>query len=334
MKYKDAGVDIEKAEIFKKKIKLLIRKTYNNSVLTDIGLFGGLYSLPKSKSKQQILVSSIDGVGTKTKVAQLMGQHEIIGYDVVSHCVNDILAQGARPLFFLDYIGTGKLNNRICLQLIKGMTKACREVGCCLVGGETAQMPDVYVKDEYDLVGCIIGIVEKNKIIDGSRIKKGDLLVGIDSNGLHTNGFTLARKILLNKYKVNTYVKSLKSTIGKSLLKPHKNYSNDILKLAKRINISGIAHITGGGLLDNIPRILPKNLGVCIDQSTWKVPSIFKLIQTTGKVPQNDMYRTFNMGIGMVLIINKKYKNIALKTIKKTRVIGEVSNKKGVKIYG
>ena len=334
MKYKDVGVDIDKAEIFKNKIKHLIRKTYNKSVLTDIGLFGSLYAFPKKGYINPILVSSIDGVGTKTLVAKAMKQHEGIGYDVVSHCANDILAQGARPLFFLDYIGTSKLKNKVCLDLIKGMTKACCEVGCSLIGGETAQMPDVYVKGEYDLVGCIIGIIEKNKIIKGSKIKKRDILIGLKSNGLHTNGFTLARNVLLKKYKIYSYVKSLKTTIGKALLKPHKNYNKDILKLSKIVSIKGLAHITGGGLLDNIPRILPKGLGVSIDQSKWEVLPIYKLIQETGNVPKIDMYRTFNMGIGMVIILDKKYKNIVLKTIKNSYLIGEVVKKKGVAIYG
>lgn len=334
MRYKDAGVDIDSAEIFKKKVKLLIRKTFSKSVLTDIGLFGGLYSFPKGRYLQPILVSSIDGVGTKTVVAGLMNKHEVIGYDVVSHGANDILAQGARPLFFLDYIGTGKLDNSICLQLIKGMTKACCETGCSLIGGETAQMPDVYAKGEYDLAGCIIGIVDKKKIIDGSKIKSGDVVIGLQSTGLHTNGYTLARKVLLSKYKVNDYVPLLKTSVGNALLKPHKSYTEEVLNLAEKVTIKGIAHITGGGLIDNIPRILPPNIGIKLDQKCWKIPPIFSLIQRLGNVPRRDMYRTFNMGIGLVVVVNSKDSDNVLKYLKKSSVIGEVIKGKGVKING
>lgn len=332
VRYKDTGVDIDKAELFKRQIKSLIQRTYSKPVLADIGLFGGLYEISKTKYKNPVLVSSIDGVGTKTKVAQLMNRHEVIGYDVVSHGANDILAQGAKPLFFLDYIGTGKLDNKISLALIKGMTRACREVGCSLIGGETAQMPDVYAKQEYDLVGCMIGIVDKKNIINGSKIKPGDILIGLESIGLHTNGYTLARNVLLKKYNAKKYSAFLKTTVGDALLKPHKNYCSCVLKLTETIKIKGIAHITGGGLIDNIPRVLPKNTGVVINRNSWKILPIFKLIQKEGKVPKGDMYRTFNMGIGMVLIVNKKDKDRVLKTIKKSRIIGCVVKGKGVTI--
>lgn len=291
MRYADVGVDIDKADIFKKEVKRLVRKTFNKSVLSDIGLFGGLYA-----SGKNVLVSTIDGVGTKTMVASLAGQHEVIGYDVVSHASNDIVVQGARPLFSLDYIGTSKLDNRIALQLIKGMVKACSEVGCALIGGETAQMPGVYNEGEYDLVGCMIGVVNRKKLIDGRDIKPGDLVVGLPSNGLHTNGYTLARKVL----------NLGDPAVLKELLKPHKSYSNFILELTKKIKIKGLAHITGGGLVDNIPRILPKGTKVIVNRSAWEMPQIFRLIQRAGNVPDEDMYRTFNMGIGMVIIAEKE----------------------------
>lgn len=304
MKYKDAGVDIDRAEIFKRKVKQLVRRTYNKSVLTDIGLFGGMYSFPK-RYTQPVLVSSIDGVGTKTIIARLMREHEVIGYDVVSHGANDILAQAARPLYFLDYIGTAQLDNRIAIQLINGMVKACRDVGCCLIGGETAQMQDVYKKGEYDLVGCIIGIVERKKIIAGRKIKPGDKIIGLPSTGLHTNGYTLARKVLLKRYKVTSYLPELKTTVGKALLQPHRSYVRHVFGLARKHEIKGIAHITGGGLIDNIPRILPPNVNVVLERKAWSMPPVFKLIQQLGRVPVADMYRTFNMGIGMVLVIDK-----------------------------
>lgn len=289
MRYADVGVDIDRADIFKKEVKKLVRRTFNKSVLSDIGLFGGLYSFGN-----QILVATIDGVGTKTMVANAVGRHEVIGYDVVSHASNDLVVQGARPLFFLDYIGTSRLDNRVALQLIKGMVKACREIGCSLIGGETAQMPGVYKDGEYDLAGCMIGVVDKKNLINGSRVRPGDIVVGLPSNGLHTNGYTLARKVL----DINVY--------GKELLRPHKTYSRFILDLAKRIRIKGLAHITGGGLVDNLPRILPKGMKARIDRSAWKVPEIFRQIQKAGNVPEDDMYRTFNMGIGMAVIVDRK----------------------------
>lgn len=321
MRYKDVGVDIDKAEVFKQEVKKLVRRTYHKSVLSDIGNFGGLYSLGKGN----ILTSSIDGVGTKTIVAGMMGQHENIGYDVVSHGANDLVVQGAKPLFCLDYIGTSKLDNRIAVQLIKGMVRACRETGCALIGGETAQMPGVYNKDQYDLVGCVVGIVSRQDLVSGSRIKPGDAVVGLTSTGLHTNGYTLARKVLLSRYGVNDYRAELKTTVGKALLKPHRNYSKFILGLGRRIKIKGMAHITGGGLIDNIPRILPNRTRVVLDQNLWKVLPIFNLIQKLGKVPVDEMYRTFNMGIGMVLIVDKK--DVA--RIAGGKVIGQVEASAG-----
>jgi phosphoribosylformylglycinamidine cyclo-ligase len=316
MRYSDAGVDIDRAEVFKKEIKKMVRRTFNSSVLSDIGLFGGLYGF----GKDTVLVSSIDGVGTKSMIAKMMGKHEVIGYDVIGHGSNDIVVQGARPLFCLDYIGTSKLDHNIAIQLIKGMVKACKDVGCALIGGETAQMPGVYQEEEYDLVGCMVGVVEKNKIINGKKIKPGHVVVGLSSTGLHTNGYSLARKILLEKHDVHHYVPELKTTIGDALLKPHKSYSKFILELRRKIEIKGLAHITGGGLIDNVPRILPENTMVVINKDSWNVPPLFNLIQEWGNVPDDDMYRTFNMGIGMVVIADKKDAD----KIKGGRIIGHV----------
>lgn len=318
MKYADVGVDIDRAEVFKREIKKMVRKTFNPSVLSDIGLFGGLYGFGKGT----VLVSSIDGVGTKSMIAKIMGRHEVIGYDVIGHGSNDIVVQGARPLFCLDYIGTSKLDHNVAIQLIRGMVKACKDVGCALIGGETAQMPGVYQEDEYDLVGCMIGVVEKNKIINGSKIKPGDVVVGLSSTGLHTNGYSLARKVLLEKHNAHDFIPELKTTIGDALLKPHKSYSKFILELRSKINIKGLAHITGGGLIDNIPRVLPKNAMVVIDRNSWKIPQLFTLMQDWGNVPEDDMYRTFNMGIGMVIIVDKKDAG----KIKGGRIIGHVES--------
>jgi len=334
MRYKDAGVDIDRAEIFKKRIKFVIRKTFSKNVLTDIGLFSGLYSIPRKGYSRPVLVSSIDGVGTKTIIAELMNRHEVIGYDIVSHGANDILAQGARPLFFLDYIGARELDNSISIQLIKGMTKACRELNCSLIGGETAQMPDVYAKTGYEVAGAIIGIAERSRIINGSKVRPGDAVIGLESSGLHTNGYTLARNILLKKYNVNNYIPSLKMSIGRALLKPHKNYCKDVFSVMDKISIKGIAHITGGGLVDNIPRILPEGCGVQLDQKLWKILPVFRLIQKLGRVPGNDMYRTFNMGIGMILIVDNKDRDSALRRVKRSHFIGQVVKGKGVKING
>lgn len=324
MKYKEAGVDIDSAEVFKAKIKKLVKQTYSQYVVGDIGLFGSLFKCPY-KGKDYLIVSSVDGVGTKTIIANLVGDHTTIGYDVVSHGANDIVCQGAIPLFFMDYIGVDRLNQGVLLQLMKGMVRCCKEIGCSLIGGETAQMGDVYREGEYDLVGCMIGIVKKSKVINGKKIKVGDVLIGLKSWGLHTNGYTLARKVLLKKYKVDTFIPKLKTTIGESLLKPHRCYSNLVLNLQKKVTLNGIAHITGGGFYDNIKRILPGKVDVIINPALWKKPPIFELIQEEGQIPLKEMYRTFNMGIGMTLFIKKEDTDKVLEKLKGIgAIVGEV----------
>jgi len=306
--YKEAGVDIDLANQIVKKIKPLIGKTSIPGVLGGIGGFGGLFSLAEQKYKEPVLVSSTDGVGTKLKVAFTLNKHDTIGIDLVAMSVNDIITCGAKPLFFLDYISIGKLSEKVVVEIVKGVTEGCKMAGCALLGGETAEMPGFYSEGEYDLAGFAIGIVEKSKIIDGRKIKEGDSIIGIASNGLHSNGFSLARKVLLesNKYKINNKVSSFGEYLGEELLTPTKIYVQPILHLLEKYKILGIAHITGGGLLENIPRILPEEVSVQITQKSWFKPPIFPLIQKEGEISDEEMYQTFNMGIGMVLIVRQK----------------------------
>lgn len=311
--YAKSGVDIGQAEKAVSLIKQHVQLTYNRYVLSEIGAFGGLLDASIIKSLQNpVLVQSIDGVGTKMMVAEAMNQWTI-GQDIVNHCVNDILVLGAKPLTFLNYVGTAKLKPEIMEKIVKNMAIACREVGIPIISGETAEMPGVYQKGRYDVVGCITGEVEKNKIIDGSKIAEGDVLIGLHSNGLHTNGYSLARKAFLVSFKVNTYLENLGCTIGEELLKIHKCYFNQVYPLLgiSTIEIHGIAHITGGGLIDNIARLLPKGLYAEINYQ-WKIPPIFKYIQKIEKVSNEEMRRVFNLGIGMVLIVPFKH-------VKKTR---------------
>ncbi len=303
--YKDAGVDIDLADHIVKKIKPLISKTFIPGVLGDIGGFGGLFSLTGQNYKEPVLVSGTDGVGTKLKIAFALDKHDSVGIDLVAMCVNDIVTCGAKPLFFLDYISIGKLSEKVAVELIKGIAEGCKMANCALLGGETAEMPDFYPQGEYDLAGFAVGIVEKSKIIDGREIREGDSVIGITSNGLHSNGFSLARKVLLEdkKYELEEKLTVLKRTLGEELLRPTRIYVKPVLYLLEKYKILGIAHITGGGLLENIPRILPEGVSVQIDQKSWTKPPIFSLIQKEGKISDEEMYRTFNMGIGMVLIV-------------------------------
>jgi len=305
--YKTSGVDINKADLAKKRIKSLVRSTFSNNVLTDIGSFGGFYALAQMKYKDPVLVSSTDGVGTKLKVAFQMGKHDTVGEDLVNHCVNDILVHNAKPLFFLDYIATGKLSPSIIEEIVKGLVRGCKKNNCSLIGGETAEMPDFYKPEEYDLAGCIVGIVERKKIIDGSKIVHGDLILGLGSNGLHTNGYSLARKIIfeIGKYRVADYVKELKNTIGEELLKVHRSYARPIFKVLEKYQIKGMAHITGGGIPGNLIRILPEGCQAKIDVSSWKILPIFNFIQTLGNIENIEMFRVFNMGIGLILVVSK-----------------------------
>lgn len=337
MDYKKSGVDIDKADSARKKIKGLIRSTFSPRVLTDIGSFGGFYSLSQKKYKDPVLVSSTDSVGTKLKLAFQMNKHDTVGEDIINHCVDDILVHGAKPLFFLDYIGISKLSPEIVKEIIKGLARGCRKNNCSLIGGEMAQLPEFYKPKEYDLVGFVVGIVERKKIIDGSKIISGDILLGLGSNGLHTNGYTLARRILfqVGRYKVGDKVKELGNGLGKELLKVHRSYAKPVFKIIDKYQIKGMAHITGGGIQGNLIRILPEGCQAIIDVSSWKVLPIFNLIQRIGKVKTQEMYRVFNMGIGLILAVSKnaagKIKRELEKSGEKVYQIGKVvSGKKEV----
>ena len=303
--YKEAGVDINLANQIVKKIKPLIDETSIPGVLGDIGGFGGLFSLAEQNYKEPVLVSGTDGVGTKLKIAFALDRHDSVGIDLVAMCVNDIVTCGAKPLFFLDYISIGKLSENVAVELIKGIAEGCKMADCALLGGETAEMPGFYPEGEYDLAGFTVGIVEKSKIIDGREVREGDLVIGLASNGLHSNGFSLVRKVLLEEkqYKMEKKMSSLKESLGEELLKPTKIYVQPVLHLIKKYDILGIAHITGGGMIENVTRILPEGISVQINQKSWTKSPIFSLIQKEGKISDEEMYRTFNMGIGMALIV-------------------------------
>lgn len=313
--YKSAGVDIEAGEQTVQKIKGYAKSTFNKQVLTDIGLFGAFYELDLQNYKSPVLVSSVDGVGTKLKIAFEANKHDTIGQDLVNHCVNDIAVCGAKPLFFLDYFATGKLDPEIAAEVIKGFSIACLENDCALIGGETAEMPGFYQSGEYDMSGTIVGIVDKEKIIDGSKIQKGDILLGFPSNGLHTNGYSLARKVLLSKYKLNQYVDELKCSLQDELLKVHKSYLPVISKLQENITVKGFSHITGGGIVGNTMRIIPPGLELSIHWGNWDQPPIFKLIQATGNISSEEMRKVFNLGIGLIAVINKKDEALAFQIV-------------------
>jgi phosphoribosylformylglycinamidine cyclo-ligase len=302
--YTRAGVDVELGNRLKRHLHLLVKQTHGPQVLGKIGGFGGLFRANFSGLREPVLVASIDGVGTKLKIAFAMNKHDTVGADLVNHCVNDIAVLGARPLFFLDYIGCEKLDPAVFQQLLRGFSRACRSAGCALIGGETAQMPKIYRKGEYDLAGCIVGVVDRAKIIDGRKIKPGDVILGLASNGLHTNGFSLAGKILFQKMrlKVSSRLPGSKTTIGQELLRVHKSYQALVSRVPDGA-IKGLAHITGGGLIDNLPRILPANCDALIEAKSWKTPTIFRILQQNGNVDPEEMYQVFNMGIGMVAIV-------------------------------
>ena len=306
--YKSAGVDIEAGEQTVKNIKEKVRSTFTAGVMTDIGKFGGFFALDPSKYNDPVLVSSIDGVGTKLKVAFMMNRHDTVGEDLVNHCINDILVGGARPLFFLDYIGTGILEPEHVESLISGMVRGCRSAECALIGGEMAEMPGFYQAGEYDVAGCIVGIVEKQHIIDGSRIQKGDVLVGLPSTGLHTNGYSMARKVLFDhcQYDVHTPIPDLDVTVGEALLAVHRCYLPVVDPLLGQMDIRGMSHVTGGGIEGNTKRILPEGRSLDIQWGNWPVPKIFQVIREKGQVPEKDMRRTFNLGIGYIFIVPKE----------------------------
>ena len=314
--YADAGVSFEaKAEAFKR-LKSLSRSTYRPEVLSEIGSFGGLFAL--AEYNKPVLVSSTDSVGTKLKIAFMMDAHDTVGYDIVAHCANDILVQGAEPLFFLDYIGTSALRPEVVEQIVKGVANGCRETGCALIGGETAELPEFYGDGEYDLAGTIVGVVERSQLITGSDIQPDDSLIGLGSIGLHTNGFSLARRILFNvcEYTADQFISELGVTLGEELLKHHRSYVKPVLNLRKKCDVKGIAHITGGGLSDNITRILPQNCGAKIQKESWEIPPIFTFLQESGDVEETEMYHVFNMGIGLVLVIPPDQVDTAIAALK------------------
>ena len=306
--YSDAGVDIDAATRATDRIKELARRTFNQRTLSEIGSFGGMFDGAFPNLSQPVLVASADGVGTKLKIAFATGVHNTVGRDLVNHCVNDILVQGARPLFFLDYIATGKLSPDVVASIVEGITNGCRENGCVLLGGETAEMPGFYGDGEYDIAGFIVGVVDREKIIDGKTIAPGDVLLALPSAGLHTNGYSLARKLFFEVagYEPDTEIPELGMTAGEALLLPHLSYLKPLDGLLDKNLIKGLAHITGGGLTDNIPRILPEGTAVKIARGSWSVPPLFKLLRRLGNVSDNEMNRTFNLGIGMVIVCGAK----------------------------
>jgi phosphoribosylformylglycinamidine cyclo-ligase len=327
--YARAGVDVDLGNLVKGRIQSLVKSTHGPEVLGKIGGFGGLFAPNFSGMREPVLVASVDGVGTKLKVAFAMNRHDTVGADLVNHCVNDIAVLGARPLFFLDYIGTQKLDPPVFDQLLSGFTKACRDAGCALIGGETAQMPGMYRKGEYDLAGCIVGVVDRAKMIDGSKIRPGDVLLGLPSDGLHTNGYSLARKVLFEqlRLKPNGRIPGMNHSLGEELLKVHKNYQPVIAKLPAGV-IHGLAHITGGGLIDNLPRILPRDCDAVIETKNWLAPPIFRFLEQQGKIDRKEMYQVFNMGIGMVAIVSDKESDKAKRFLKAKR-IGTIVKGKG-----
>ena len=304
MDYKTSGVDIDAGNEVVRRVRQLARSTFTQGVLSEIGAFGGLFRLDVTRYREPILVSSADGVGTKLRVAFLAGEHHTVGIDLVNHCVNDILVQGAEPLFFLDYFATGRLVPDVAAAVVEGLARACQENGCALLGGETAEMPGLYADGEYDLAGFIVGVVDRARLIDGSQIEPGDSLIGIPSSGLHTNGYSLARRILFEKLQlhVDSSVAELHGSVGEVLLRPHRSYLKIVRPALASGLVKGMAHITGGGLTENLPRILPEGTGVSIDRMAWVVPPIFRFLAEKGRVPEAEMYRTFNMGIGLVLV--------------------------------
>ncbi len=326
--YESAGVSIKEGDETVKKIKSFAKNTFNKNVLSDIGLFGGFYELDLNEYKNPVLVSSVDGVGTKLKIAFAINKHNTVGQDLVNHCVNDIAVCGAKPIYFLDYLAFGKLNSGKAAKIVEGFSIACKENGCALIGGETAEMPGLYDDEEYDISGTIVGIVDKFKIINGKNISKGNILLGFASNGLHTNGFSLARKVLLEKYKLSDKLDGFSGTLGDELLKIHKSYFKLITYLKENINIKGLSHITGGGIIGNTNRILPENMELRVNWNAWEIPQIFKLIQKAGNITDEEMRKVFNLGIGLIAIVDKDNVEKAIELSRQINeelvVIGEV----------
>jgi len=330
-KYAEAGVNIDKGNKIVKDIKANVRSTFRPEVLTDIGLFGGLFDISSTMMQNPVLVSSIDGVGTKLHIATQLNRFEGVGHDIVAHCCDDIVVQGAQPLFFLDYVAAADLEQHAVTSIVSGIAAECRTNGCALLGGETAEMPGSYMPNQYDLVGCVVGVVDKNAIIDGSSIAPGDIAVGLPSSGLHTNGYSLARKILLQDAQLTLadVPDGCDRPLGDILLEPHRSYVPTVLDLQKKITINGIAHITGGGLIENVPRILPPACDIKIDASSFTTLPIFDLIRRLGDVSPEEMFRVFNMGIGLVIIVSKDTVDQVISTARdhglNAPVIGEIT---------
>ncbi|OQY40027.1 MAG: phosphoribosylformylglycinamidine cyclo-ligase [Candidatus Cloacimonetes bacterium 4572_65] len=326
MDYKSAGVDIKAGVDSVNRIKPLVKETFNSNVLSHIGGFGGLYQVDLTKWKEPVLVSSADGVGTKLIIARMAGIYDTVGQDLVNHCVNDILVQGAIPQYFLDYVGVGKLKPAVMEKIIFGFSKACKENGMALIGGEMAEMPGIYSEDDFDLAGTIVGMVEKKDIITGKEIKAGDVLLGLSSTGLHTNGYSLARKILFDKlnYTVDTILPEIGETVAEVMLKVHRSYLNELVEWATPKDIHGMAHITGGGIPGNLSRVIPDGVTANVDSTSWETPAIFKLLQEGGGIEISEMYRAFNMGIGMIVVVDQ---SLAETIMKKTDaiVIGNIT---------
>ena len=328
--YADAGVDIDRANRTKKRIRYLAHKTFTKGVLSEIGGFGAMFSIDKEKYLDPVLVSSVDGVGTKLKLAFEMKMHHTIGADLVNHCVNDIAVQGAAPMFFMDYLATGKLEAEVAEKIVEGLAEACKQNGCALIGGETAEMPGFYPEGEYDLAGFIVGVVEREKVITGKDIQPGDVIVGLPSTGLHTNGYSLARKLFFEVagYTPDTYVNEIKGKAGNELMQTHRSYWQVIKKLLAAECVSAMAHITGGGITENLPRVLPRSVAAVIEVGTWPTPPIFEHLQTLGNVPPQEMLRTFNMGLGMLLVIPsakfKKAQSVLDKLGEKAYTVGRI----------
>jgi phosphoribosylformylglycinamidine cyclo-ligase len=320
IRYRDAGVNVDEAERAVDSIRRLARKTFTPGVLTDIGTFGACYQL--AGWKQPVLVSSADGVGTKLKLAFMTGRHDTIGEDLVNHCVNDIAVQGATPLFFLDYFAVGKLQAPVAAQVVEGLARGCQRNGCALIGGETAEMPGLYFPGEYDLAGFIVGVAERKNLLTGDKVKEGDILIGLPSNGMHTNGYAMARKLLFENagYTPETILPELGIPLAEELLKIHRSYLEPIQALSEAGLLHAAAHITGGGITDNAPRVLPKGLALSIDTKGWRVPTIFEVLRSIGNIPEEDYRRTFNLGIGMILVVPEKRAPRAGQLLKK---IGE-----------
>jgi phosphoribosylformylglycinamidine cyclo-ligase len=328
--YADSGVNIDRADRAKQRIKYLAHRTFTKGVVSEIGGFGGMFAIDRKKFREPVLVSSVDGVGTKLKVAFMTKVHHTVGGDLVNHCVNDIAVQGATPLFFMDYLATGTLDPDVAEKVVEGIAEACRHNGCALIGGETAEMPGFYAQGEYDLAGFIVGIADKSKVITGANVKAGDLLIGLPSNGLHTNGYSLARKLFFDvaKYTPETYVNDLHAKAGEELLKSHKSYWPVLRKLIDSELVHALAHITGGGITDNLPRVLPRGTAAVVELGSWPVLPVFHHMQKIGNVPHDDMMRTFNMGIGMVLVVPankfKRVQSLIEKRGEKPYLIGRI----------